>query len=473
MRFFTAILACGLLVSSTLAAPQQQQYAPQQQQQYAGYNPYLSNPMTTTPAPILHPPAQVHYVNIGQELNGDYKFGYDTGKGPSGQSFREETRLPDGTVKGQYGYLDRENKMRIVKYTAGLQGFQIDSDTALSDQQLQASRAAPAEPQQRAPQQAPQASSYYQPQAISKPPAYQGLASAASSQPASIAQYSHPAQYNPTVSQFNPSAYAPAGGPPSAPYTGYAAAPQAYAPNYSVNPSVPGYPPRTLTPDQIRQNNALNARARQAALARQQQQEALIRQQQQAATEAILAQQKAAVQAEAAAQQAAAQSQYSGPAAYNQYQQAQPQYQQAPQQQYAPQYQQSNYASPVTASAASAATAPAPQAQAPSYGPRHTASELKPDLLSNFIQLPGVRLIQLDKKPTQRPSSSAYPSSNSFGLTAGQTPTTPGSPGSGVRPDEEYQGPVVINAALLNYNIGANQPATPAPSKAAAAKAKA
>ena len=45
--------------------------------------------------------APLHYVNIGSKLAGDYKFAYDTGKGPMGQSYREETRLADGTVKGE------------------------------------------------------------------------------------------------------------------------------------------------------------------------------------------------------------------------------------------------------------------------------------------------------------------------------------------------------------------------------------
>lgn len=57
------LLLVSGLVASALAAPQQPQY---------NYNQYLNQP-STTPAPILHPPAQVHYVNIGQELNGDYK----------------------------------------------------------------------------------------------------------------------------------------------------------------------------------------------------------------------------------------------------------------------------------------------------------------------------------------------------------------------------------------------------------------
>jgi hypothetical protein len=384
-----------------------------------------------------------------------YQFGYDTGKGPSGQSFREETRLPDGTVKGQYGYLDAQNRMRIVKYTAGLNGFQIDSDSALNDQQLAASR--PSQPvQQQAPQHQPQPqqpqpqapaapSPYYQPQSYGKPPAYQGLASAASSQPASIAQYVQPSAYQ-------PSAYAPQQ-PAAAPqqsYSGYPAAPQySAAPSYTANPSG-AYQPNQLTPNQLQQQAALAARSRQAALARQQQQEALIRQQQQAATDVILAQQRAGAAAHAAAEQQ--QQQQNQPQYNSQYNsQYQPQYQ--------PQYNPSAFSSPVTANTAAAATAahqPAQAAPAQSYGPRHASTELKPDLLSNFIQLPGVKLIQLDRKPAARPASAYSPSSlpsGSFGLNAGSS-TAPAA-----KPEDEYQGPVVINAALLSYNIGANQQA--------------
>jgi len=32
---------------------------------------YGSSPVSTTPRPL--PPAQVHYVNIGEDLTGDYK----------------------------------------------------------------------------------------------------------------------------------------------------------------------------------------------------------------------------------------------------------------------------------------------------------------------------------------------------------------------------------------------------------------
>ncbi|GBM01111.1 hypothetical protein AVEN_136656-1 [Araneus ventricosus] len=113
--------------------------------------PYRPAPRNVGPPPrnaVVHKPASVHYVNIGEELAGDYKFGYDTGKGNDGQSFREETRLPDGTVRGAYGYVDESGQQRIVKYTAGKDGFKVEGDGASEA----VSRAAPSRP---APQPAP------------------------------------------------------------------------------------------------------------------------------------------------------------------------------------------------------------------------------------------------------------------------------------------------------------------------------
>ncbi|CAN7985284.1 unnamed protein product, partial [Ixodes hexagonus] len=84
-------------------------------------------------SPYFYPPAPVHYVNIGEKLDGDYKFGYDTGSGPAGQSYREEFRLPDGSVKGSYGYIDSRGHMRKVHYTAGKSGFIILKDERIVD----------------------------------------------------------------------------------------------------------------------------------------------------------------------------------------------------------------------------------------------------------------------------------------------------------------------------------------------------
>jgi len=121
---------------------------------------------TTTTRRPSHPPAQVHYVNIGQELAGDYKFGYDTGKGPSGQSFREEVRLPDGTVQGAYGYIDEFGRQRVVKYSAGKDGFKVDGDVA-PDEAAPRQQARPRARPQPQPQPQPQ---QHQPQPQQQPP---------------------------------------------------------------------------------------------------------------------------------------------------------------------------------------------------------------------------------------------------------------------------------------------------------------
>lgn len=67
-----------------------------------------------------------------QLLNRDtYQFGYDTGTGPS-QSFREESRDSDGTVRGRYGYIDPLGALHIVEYMADHTGFHILSSLKLT-----------------------------------------------------------------------------------------------------------------------------------------------------------------------------------------------------------------------------------------------------------------------------------------------------------------------------------------------------
>lgn len=122
MKSFQLLALFGALVGYAHSQQSQSQYPS------GALGSSYSSSISTTPRPL--PPAQVHYVNIGEDLTGDYKFGYDTGKNDGGQSFREESRLPDGTVKGAYGYIDAEGKQRIVKYTAGVEGFKVESDEA-------------------------------------------------------------------------------------------------------------------------------------------------------------------------------------------------------------------------------------------------------------------------------------------------------------------------------------------------------
>ncbi|KAF8767781.1 hypothetical protein HNY73_020678 [Argiope bruennichi] len=94
--------------------------------------PYPSSTKPTQPTTMknVYQAAPLHYVNIGRKLDGDYKFGYDTGKGPSGQSFREEIRLADGTISGSYGVIDELGHKRVVHFSAGKPGFLSQEEPA-------------------------------------------------------------------------------------------------------------------------------------------------------------------------------------------------------------------------------------------------------------------------------------------------------------------------------------------------------
>ncbi|KAL1444601.1 hypothetical protein MTO96_029704 [Rhipicephalus appendiculatus] len=85
--------------------------------------------------PRYYPPAPVHYVSIGEKLDGEYRFGYDSGNGPLGHSYRQEFRLPDGSIRGSYGYVDSRGHMRRVHYTAGKSGFVILKDERILDKE--------------------------------------------------------------------------------------------------------------------------------------------------------------------------------------------------------------------------------------------------------------------------------------------------------------------------------------------------
>ncbi|XP_022705717.1 probable ATP-dependent RNA helicase ddx17 isoform X2 [Varroa jacobsoni] len=101
---------------------------------------------------VVHPPASVHYVSIGEKLEGDYKFGYETGKGSNGdESFRTETRDADGTVRGSYGYVDPRGKQITVHYEAGREGFKILSEDEVKGGAKRTPAAAPVQPNQPAP----------------------------------------------------------------------------------------------------------------------------------------------------------------------------------------------------------------------------------------------------------------------------------------------------------------------------------
>ncbi|CAG2108454.1 unnamed protein product [Medioppia subpectinata] len=60
---------------------------------------------------------------FGTHLPNTYHFGYDSQAKDSPRLMREESRLPDGTVRGRYGYTDPFGVFRIVKYVSGNNGY--------------------------------------------------------------------------------------------------------------------------------------------------------------------------------------------------------------------------------------------------------------------------------------------------------------------------------------------------------------
>lgn len=66
----------------------------------------------------------MHYVRVKAKPEGDYKFGYDTAKSPNeDESFRRETRGPNGTVRGSYSNADSNGKQIIVHNDGLNKGF--------------------------------------------------------------------------------------------------------------------------------------------------------------------------------------------------------------------------------------------------------------------------------------------------------------------------------------------------------------
>ncbi|CAK9829921.1 hypothetical protein ANTRET_LOCUS7187 [Anthophora retusa] len=143
-----------------------------------------SGPTTPKPTPV----AILKQINRHNE-DGSYTYGFEGADG----SFKIETKLPTGEVKGKYGFVDDTGKVRVVEYGANQYGFQpagegitvapptlVDETTskeALQAQNYQdeyqqpASRPAPLRAAAPAPRPAPlqQQISYEQPAAYQQP----------------------------------------------------------------------------------------------------------------------------------------------------------------------------------------------------------------------------------------------------------------------------------------------------------------
>ncbi|CAG5039918.1 unnamed protein product [Parnassius apollo] len=81
------------------------------------------------PVEYAPPPAgeRTEFRMHGMKGPHSYQFGFDTGKGKNRQ-FRYEERDNDGHVRGHYGYMDRNGKLRVVNYDADPEhGFRAET----------------------------------------------------------------------------------------------------------------------------------------------------------------------------------------------------------------------------------------------------------------------------------------------------------------------------------------------------------
>ncbi|XP_058812871.1 uncharacterized protein LOC131677188 [Topomyia yanbarensis] len=103
------LLAVACLVGAVVAQQDyQQEYRPAPHR--IGTNAAEPKP---TPIPILK------QINRHNE-DGSYTYGYEGADG----SFKIETKLATGEVKGKYGYVDEGGKVKVVEYGANKYGFQ-------------------------------------------------------------------------------------------------------------------------------------------------------------------------------------------------------------------------------------------------------------------------------------------------------------------------------------------------------------
>jgi len=65
---------------------------------------------------------------FADQPDGSYNFKFDTSEQREGRQFRDESRAPDGSVVGKYGYEDPSGVIRVVHYAAGKEGYIASGD---------------------------------------------------------------------------------------------------------------------------------------------------------------------------------------------------------------------------------------------------------------------------------------------------------------------------------------------------------
>lgn len=211
-------VATVLAVLLAVSAQQYQQPGDNYVDDYAQYD--TQRPSQPTPRSYANndvparqsaAPAKPTPVAILKQINrhnedGSYTYGFEGADG----SFKIETKLPTGDVKGKYGFVDDTGKVRIVEYGANQYGFQPAGDgitvapptlvdETTSKEALEAQAYQEYEEQQRRQQQQQQAAARpaYQPPTQSHTQAVYAPAQVAPSRPA----LPKPSIFTPAASQ--------------------------------------------------------------------------------------------------------------------------------------------------------------------------------------------------------------------------------------------------------------------------------
>lgn len=106
-------LQLALVVLSTVCLAQDYEDYQPSFKQSSGASRYVEEQPKQEPIAILK------QINRHNE-DGSYTYGYEGADG----SFKIETKSASGEVKGKYGYVDAEGKVKTVEYGANKYGFQ-------------------------------------------------------------------------------------------------------------------------------------------------------------------------------------------------------------------------------------------------------------------------------------------------------------------------------------------------------------
>ncbi|KAK9737560.1 Insect cuticle protein [Popillia japonica] len=160
---------------------------------------YSASAPKPTPVPILK------QINRHNE-DGSYTYGYEGADG----SFKIETKLPTGEVKGKYGYVDDTGKVRVVEYGATKYGFEPAGEEYTAEYYDPPAEPAPRPLPAARPKPRPSFDSYSPPQQFAPAPERSPIPQRASISGAAPSDFDFAPKPRPSTRNFAPAPARPA-----------------------------------------------------------------------------------------------------------------------------------------------------------------------------------------------------------------------------------------------------------------------